>query len=61
MIKAWRSEVMQRPLSSFPLASGHLAKLSSAGFETSSDLSDVGIVELSKGKMYDAAAASVSN
>lgn len=40
---------MTRPLSSFPLSSGHLARLSAAGFDTAEDLKDVGIVELSKG------------
>ena len=40
---------MQRPLSSFPLSTGHQAKLISAGFESAEDLRDLSIVELSKG------------
>ena len=42
---------MQRPLGSFPLSSGHVAKLSSAGFKTAQDLKDVGIIELSRGNV----------
>ena len=43
---------MQRPLCSFPLSSGQQARLKVAGFETTADLRDVGVVELSKGRQY---------
>ncbi len=51
----------QRPLGSFPLSGCHVAKLSSAGFETSGDLRDVGVVELSKGITRNAVRVVFSN
>ena len=45
--------LMQRELSTFPLAPNYLHKLSSAGYNTVDDLKDVSPTELSEGKyMY---------
>lgn len=40
---------MQRELSTFPLPSNYLHKLSSAGYGTAEDLKDVSPTELSEG------------
>ena len=42
--------LMQRELSTFPLAPNYLHKLSSAGYNTVDDLKDVSPTELSEGK-----------
>ena len=42
---------MHRAVSSLPLSSGCLVKLSSSGFDTVEDLKDMGVVELSRGKL----------
>ena len=42
--------LMQRELSTFPLAPNYLHKLSSAGYITVDDLKDVSPTELSEGK-----------
>ena len=41
---------MQRSLATFPLPSGLIGKLKSAGFQVCEDLRDLGVVELSKGQ-----------
>lgn len=45
--------LMQRELSTFPLAPNYLHKLSSAGYITVDDLKDVSPTELSEGKFID--------
>ena len=45
--------LMQRELSTFPLAPNYLHKLSSAGYITVDDLKDVSPTELSEGKFMD--------
>ena len=42
---------MQRELSTFPLATNYLHKLSAAGYMTADDVKDVTPTELSEGKL----------
>ena len=41
---------MNRPLNSYPISSTHKIKLANAGYESTEDLKNVHVTELSKGE-----------